>query len=73
MALILMLYSSEGAMIWYLKNTVRARVARETYGTDIRAVYDSVIHGARSHMVETTAEFVIIFIPVISLIARQRV
>ncbi|CAG7852394.1 SubName: Full=Uncharacterized protein {ECO:0000313/EMBL:CCA74285.1} [Serendipita indica DSM 11827] len=48
--------AAEGAMIWYLKNMVRARVARETYGTSVNALYDALLHGERSHKVEMDAD-----------------
>lgn len=43
--------AAEGAMIWYLKNMVITRVARETYGTATKVVYDSWLHYERSHLV----------------------
>ncbi|CAG7852396.1 SubName: Full=Uncharacterized protein {ECO:0000313/EMBL:CCA75659.1} [Serendipita indica DSM 11827] len=48
--------AAEGAVIWYLKNMVRARVARETYGTDVRAIYNALLHGERSHKVERAVD-----------------
>ncbi|CCA70871.1 hypothetical protein PIIN_04807 [Serendipita indica DSM 11827] len=48
--------AAEGAVVWYLRNMVKTRIARETYGTDVNCIYNQLRHNERSDQVYTAPD-----------------